>query len=201
MNSLLRRLQLWQKFAILGAIGVTLAGVPLYQVVTLQNSNVQVAEAEDAGLDLLRTAFALHMAVQHHERVAGTSPAARQAAQDPVDKQIKTLTSELQALGYDAAGRTAAAWSTRWDTVKAQAHQDAKAAAAQYGELDDSLLTVMDQVADTSGLSLDPVSESYYLMTVLVDHLPRLATEVHRLSVLGDEALAAKTITDRQRGE
>jgi hypothetical protein len=28
----------------------------------------------------------------------------------------------------------------------------------------------MDLVADASGLSLDPVAESYYLMTAMVDH-------------------------------
>jgi nitrogen fixation/metabolism regulation signal transduction histidine kinase len=41
--------------------------------------------------------------------------------------------------------------------------------------------------ADLSGLSLDPVAETYYVMTAIVDHLPRLSAAAATLAQTGQE--------------
>ena len=72
-------------------------------------------------------------------------------------------------------------WRGDWESIKTQVgggNVQAGHLARLHGELSERTFSLMDQIADASGLSLDPVSESYYLMTVLVDHLPRLSGEV-----------------------
>ena len=205
MNTVLRRLKLWQKFAILGSVGLTLAAVPLYKVVALQNANIDVAEAEDAGLDPLKKAFALQVALQQHDTSVGAAnAAARQAAQERVEQQFQGTTADVQALEYELAVKNAQAWRADWESIKTQVNSgaaDAGRSAQHHEDLVQRTFSLMDQIADASGLSLDPVSESYYLMTVLVDHLPRLSGEVHRLRELGSEAIAAKRMSETQRAD
>jgi methyl-accepting chemotaxis protein len=200
MNPLLRRMKLWHKFAVLGSIGLTLASVPLYKVIALQNANIAVAEAEDAGLEPLKKAYALQVALQQHEMAISDA----QGSRDAVDRHLEATADELQTLDYALAQPTAKAWQADWDTLKAPAApggSDLAMASRLREQLSEHTFTLMDQIADASGLSLDPVAESYYLMTALVDHLPRLTDEVHRLRQLGGDALAARRMSDTQRAE
>ena len=57
----------------------------------------------------------------------------------------------------------------------------------------------MDQVADASGLSLDPVAESCYIMTALVDHLPRLAEATAAVRGKGAAMLAKGEISSQDK--
>jgi methyl-accepting chemotaxis protein len=50
-----------------------------------------------------------------------------------------------------------------------------------------------------SGLSLDPVGESYYLMTAVIDHLPRLAESLAIARGVGAHALAGKGLSGEDR--
>ena len=185
MNALFRKLLLWQKLAILGVLALIAALLPLTQVVRQLNSSIGVAVAEDIGLDAVEEADTVLNALQSHRALsqrqltgdvsaAGPRAAAAQAVDTALakvkpllsDPMFKKAPADFQALGVAFAELKAA--------VDGQTVTAAEAFAA-HSKLIEQYLFAVEAVADESGLSLDPVSESYYMMTAAVDYLPRLA--------------------------
>jgi len=185
MKNPLRSMKLWQKFAVLGVTGAVLCAVPLSQVVQSKSAEISVARAELAGLDPLRTAAALQHQLQAHRGLSAmvlngnaAAEADRRARQVEVNAQLAKLSRQLDEQGYVKAATEARAWKAGWDKLSQQVDAKAIKAAESFvahAALVDRNIALMDQMADVSGLSLDPVAESYYIMTALVDHLPRLA--------------------------
>ena len=204
MKNILRSLKLWQKFAILGVIGTLMTAVPLISVVKQQTGNIAVAHDESVGLAPTRSAIVLQQRLQAHRSAAqtllsgnGGTGVDRQSLAAEVNKQFDSLTAELGSLGYTEAVATAKNLRGDWDKLNQQLtanNLNAEASMRIHGELFDKFFVLMDNVADGSGLSLDPVAESYYMVTALVDHLPRLAEEVDHLGVVGTTQLSEKNL-------
>jgi methyl-accepting chemotaxis protein len=204
MNNLLRRMKLWQKFAALGVLGAVMAAIPTQKVVEARNGEIAVAVAEDAGLDPLRLGFDLHSAIDRHRGwtqawLAGDAAAdneRRATAADAV-KKFDLLVAELGQQDMKQALAGVKTMRAEWD--KLQQQLDAKALSADkmlhaHTALTDLHFVVLEQIADSSGLSLDPVAETYFLMTAMVDHLPRLAEEVSELAAFGATHVDSKTL-------
>ena len=71
MKNPLRSMNLWQKFSAIGLIATVMCAVPLVQLMTYKGSEIAVAEAEKSGIDPLRTAIQLQLALQTHRGVTG----------------------------------------------------------------------------------------------------------------------------------
>jgi hypothetical protein len=82
-------------------------------------------------------------------------------------------------------GASSAVLDPDWDKVVQRIdgrELSAKESFAAHSEIVQKNLLLLDKVADASGLSLDPVAETYYLMTAVVDHLPRMAEAVAQMA-------------------
>ena len=211
MKNVLRSLKLWHKFAALGVIGTTMCAVPLVKLVHNETSEITVATAEDAGLDPLRTMIVLQRDLQAHRSatalvLAGDAGAEseRRARQAEVKKHLDQLVRELDNPAYVQAAASAKTLHAAWDKLSQQVDTralDAAKSLVEHTALVNVGFTVIDLIADGSGLSLDPVAESYYVMTALVDHVPRLAEAVDHLGVSGTAILGAKTMTPQGRAD
>ena len=190
MKNVLRSLKLWQKFAALGVIGTVMCAVPLSKVIEYRQGEIAVAESEDAGIDPLRTAMTMQQSLQAHRGLsnlvlAGQTQAEsdRRARQAEVTTHLGTLLKQVEGLGYaDVAKQVKeqqAGWSRLSQQVEAKELPPAQSMAAHTDLVQANLKTV-DALADVSGLSLDPVAESYFVMTALMDHLPRLTEALAR---------------------
>ncbi|MCA3070748.1 MAG: HAMP domain-containing protein [Rhodocyclaceae bacterium] len=84
------------------------------------------------------------------------------------------------------------------EKVNARSLSAAESFAAHTALIERNFL-VLDLIADGSGLSLDPVAESYYVMTALIDHLPRLAESVATMRGRGAAMLSTTEVTDGER--
>jgi methyl-accepting chemotaxis protein len=189
MNLVLRRLKLWQKFAILGVLGALAAAVPLTMVFSDLMGERQVAEGELNGLEPVRQALAVQQALQAYRRarvgVDGSSAGDASRHAQAVGQRLDDVDTLLKARTYPQAAAQLAGLREAWVAMTQQPPADPDAALeALAGLLERSALLVED-VADASGLTLDPKAESYFIMTALVEHLPRLAEEVDRLGVVG----------------
>ena len=209
MKSSLRSLKLWQKFAALGVIGAVMCAVPLMTVIGYKNGEIAVARAEAEGLGPARTAVALQRQLQAHRGLSGmllNGNAAvegdRRARLADVNAELDKLSASLAASGYTgAAGELAAikaAWTALADKVNARGLSATESFAAHTALIDRNFV-VLDLIADGSGLSLDPVAESYYVMTALIDHLPRLAESLAMVRGRGAAMLSAKEVSDGER--
>jgi methyl-accepting chemotaxis protein len=201
MKNPLRSMKLWQKFSAIGLIATVMCAVPLVQLMTYKTSEIGVAEAEDAGIDPVRTAMQLQKSLQTHRGVTGMVlrgdnglDADRKARAAEVNQHHGKLIEQMQGLGYAKAVEQSRAWKSAWDQLAARVDQRAlkpEESFAEHTRLVAQNIDLVDAVADASGLSLDPVAESYYLMTAVVDHLPRLIEATARLRGQGAGMLAS----------
>jgi methyl-accepting chemotaxis protein len=209
MKNVLRSMKLWQKFAALGVIGAVMCAVPLTKVVQYKSGEIAVAKAEDAGIDPVRTALLLQRHMQAHRGLSGmvlggngAADGDRRAKQADANAQFALLTKQLQELGYTKAGEEAKQMKARWDKLNQQVDGKSISPAesfAAHTALVEGNVMLIDTVADASSLSLDPVAETYYLMTAMVDHLPRLTESLAITRGLGAQLLAGKEITAMDR--
>ena len=211
MKNPLRRMKLWQKFSAIGLIAAAMCATPLVQLVQNKNAEIAVARAEVAGLAPVRTAVALQRQVQAHRGLSGLvlngkaeSEPDRRARQADVNTQYAKLQAQLTDLGYAKLAEEGKAWKTAWDKLGGQVDgRGIKPADSFAGHTDlvNRNLGLIDHTADASGLSLDPVSETYFVMTAVVDHLPRLAEATAAVRGRGTAMLAAGEISAANRTE
>ncbi|ALT78258.1 methyl-accepting chemotaxis protein [Paucibacter sp. KCTC 42545] len=182
MSKLLRNLQLWHKFALLGALALLLAGVPtaLRMIDTL--NKMAVAKAEVAGLAPLNSAQALLRALQLHRAAVNrelggdaTGIAERSKQAEIIRKSLNALLTQLsdpamaEAL---AASKTLAAGFERLGGDLGNKRLLAKDNLARHAELIKDAKNLMSAVADGSGLTLEPDPANYFMVTALVKELP-----------------------------
>lgn len=189
----LRRIRLWQRFVLLGVIATVMCLVPLIKLVIIKQSELAVAGAELAGLDPVMAVIDLQKRVQEHREAvdagfrAAEAPAGQAASTAAeVDKSISQLKQVLLASGYGASARALDDVAADWGSLSARIKsgeikpEDSRSA---HRELIARVNSVLEHVADESSLSLDPVSDSYYLVTALTDHAARLAEALERLRI------------------
>jgi methyl-accepting chemotaxis protein len=187
MMSLLRRLQLWQKFIALGLIGAAMCAIPLAITFGYKNAELAVAQGEQAGIAPVRAAVKLQKTLQQHRGLSNialrgdaSAETQRQAAGVAVGEAMAALQSELESAGYVRAVEESRSILADWTALaqSVQARTIAPPASfAGHSKLVARNQKLIERIADSSGLSLDPVAESYYMMTAATDHLPRLAEE------------------------
>jgi len=209
MKSTLRTMKLWQKFAALAAIGVVMCAIPLVTVIGYKNGEIGVARSEAEGLGPVRIAVALQRQLQAHRGVAGmllagnaSADGERRARLADVNAEFDRLSAALNTLGYSSASTELEALRNGWRDIarriEAGGVPPAESFAAHTALIERNFL-VLDLIADASGLSLDPVSESYYVMTALIDHLPRLAESLATIRGRGVTMLAAREVAPTDR--
>ena len=202
MKNVLRSLKLWHKFAALGAIGAVLCAIPLQKVIDYKNGELAVAISEDQGIDTVQLMVPLQRALQAHRglsaMVLGGNAAAeadRRVRAAEVGTHIDLVAKSLASHNYSKAAEEFKVFKADWDKLNKQVETKDIAAAdsmAVHTALVARNIAAIDAVADASGLSLDPVAETYFIMTAIVDHLPRLAETVALTRGSGAAMLTAK---------
>ncbi|HEX5355541.1 MAG TPA: methyl-accepting chemotaxis protein [Aquabacterium sp.] len=209
MANVLRSMKLWQKFAALGVIGTIMCAVPLSKVVEYRNGEISVAESEAGGIEPIRAAIGLQHMVERH-RVASVAvlagdhnaDAERRAAAGEVNSQFDKLGKQLADPAFAKAAEQLKVNKSAWDRLSqgVDAHQlSAQDSMHAHAEVLQAHFGVMDKIADGSALSLDPVAESYYLMTAAVDHLPRLTDALAELRLVAVNLNHGKPLSDFDR--
>ncbi len=203
MKNILRRMKLWQKFASIGVISAVMCAVPLSKVVQYKNSELAVAISEKTGRDTaLTTGIALQKQLQAHRGLSGMVLNGNSAADNDrrarladVNAQIALLNTQLATVGYTDAAQLANEIKADFDKVSQQIEArsfSAKESFAAHTMIVRKNFLLLDKVADASGLSLDPVAETYYLMTAVVDHLPRMTEALAQARAHGAMILSGK---------
>ena len=211
MKNPLRSMKLWQKFSAIGLIATVMCAVPLVQLVQYKNGEIAAAKAEDAGLGPVRTALGLQQHLHEHRGLSGRQlrgdasvDAARRAKAAEVDADYGKLLQQQVGLGYTQAADEAKATKAAWDQLSAQVDRGSLKPAVSFAEhtrLVERNILLIEGLADASGLSFDPDPASYYVMTAVVDHLPRLVEAIAHVRGRGMAALDGGEVTDTERSE
>jgi methyl-accepting chemotaxis protein len=203
-------MKLWHKFAIIGVVAGVMTAVPLVTTINYKRGELAVAKGEATGIPSLAAAVALQQHLQNHRGLSGIvlsgsnqADADRKRALQQATESVAKLEQLLSQSGYAKASEKArkltADLSALAQRVEQRGVSNPDSFAAHTVLINDNL-RIMDTLADESGLSLDPVAESYYLMTAAVDHLPRLAEAIAQLRGRGAAMLTAPEVLAVERG-
>jgi len=209
MTNILRRLRLWQKFAALGLIGAVMCAVPLTVVLRTANDNVTTAVAEEAGIVPVRKVLETNQLILAHRGAAlalingeaGAEAVERQAAQaitTRIDELAKLIDAGAYPEGAKAIGEIKESWGKLAKAVAAKSI-DADDSFESHADIAGGVLDAAEHVADESGLSLDPVAQTYYLVIAATQRLPNLAEEVGHVRGIAGVMMDKKDITERDR--
>ena len=213
MNALIARLKLWQKFALVCAACMLLAVTASALVLQARYQNLLTARAEQAGLEPAEQVLRLIQLTQQHRglssgALSGNTQfiAQREKKQAEVQDRLKQALQATQVLA-------ASANDTKLAPLTAQIEKDwqqlATQVAAPGAKAEDSFrahtalvarqLDLLNQVLDTSTLTLDPEASSYYLMSGTLDQLPALTESLGQARAVGAGALTRRNLGNTER--
>ncbi|NUP84308.1 MAG: nitrate- and nitrite sensing domain-containing protein, partial [Burkholderiaceae bacterium] len=209
----LHRMNLWQKFAAIGALALTLIAIPGAIVLRDRIDTQRVAHDEEAGLAPAAAMLRTIQITQQHRGLAANVLSGNMAfadkrakAKDDVDAALAKAATTGTELGQrmhtgtidERMNEMAGQWKTLAGAVGARSISPAESA-QRHTRLIESQFALLDEIVSTSTLALDPEAASFYLIMGTLDYGPRLTEYLGQLRALGTNALSKKEITPEQR--
>jgi methyl-accepting chemotaxis protein len=195
-------MKLWQRFALLGMMGILLVLPPLVLFLDSSNKNIDYSATERSGVAPSEAALRLLQRVQQHRGLSaafvtsGQLADQRSAKSGEVDRTLAEVETLLKG-DNRATSKLLAQVRSDWQSLQARVASRSLSTADSYQAhtaLCEVLLLLLEGVADRYGLALDPDADSYYLMRGVLFDLPQLAESTGQLRAKGAGILAAKQI-------
>jgi methyl-accepting chemotaxis protein len=185
MNRFLSRLKIWEKFALILFMVLPAVALPTYMVVQGNLAALDTAASEAGGVGPATTLLQLVQQTQQHRGLSAGAlggdaslTAPREAKQLEVSQTLERTVAALQALGEERllakAAEMARDWRALADAVAARSVSPGESV-VRHAALIATQLQLLDDVLAASQLSLDPEAGSYYAITAVYVHLPRMA--------------------------
>lgn len=203
---LLNRLRLWQKFTLLGVLGLLLVGPPLLLYVLEANKSIDFTQVGRAAIAPGRAAHTLLRLVQQHRGLSAAELGAhtlltqRQAIQVEANQALAALEADMaqDPRLRGLLGNLRADW-TRLAQGGNAGQWTVRQSYALHTALCQSLVELIERIADASGLSLDPQTNRYHLMRAVFVTLPAATEALGEVRAKGASALSAHTIDSVDR--
>jgi methyl-accepting chemotaxis protein len=202
VEKLLNRLKLWQRFALLGLMGILLVAPPFYLFLSENSRGLHFSEAEQSGLKPGAQALDLLQSIQQHRGLSAAFVGAGQLASERSAKEaeVNRLLLGMSALLAPGTGQDRLMFARIRDEWAALARDVSTRSLGtvdsyeRHTALCEFTLLFIEQLADQSGLSLDPDADSYYLMRATYFDLPRVAEDLGQMRARGAGFLATRKI-------
>ncbi len=215
MSQLLRKLLLWQRLALVAVIGLVAIAVPFGLVLQGQQEQLSVARSEARGLPPVKLTIPVIQALQLHRGAAGlvlsgdaSATGRRDEAAAAVERSLAALDAALSSDEYRRARSQAAALLTEFKALQGRmgARQlDMASSFGAHSDLVQQAIVLVDVIGDESGLTLDPIAASYFLVTTVTDSLLQAAESLAIARGRGAVALnllaAGKDVNGAERSE
>ncbi|AOG23555.1 methyl-accepting chemotaxis protein [Acidovorax sp. RAC01] len=210
--SLLHRLNLLQKFLILGALGLLMSALPTGLYVADALHAIAHARQEAAGIGPAQAITRLVQRVQVHrglsagmlggdEALAGRRPAARDAVEAVIAETAEKLKDAAMPAAQMAAWTEALGnWRALEQAVGARS-VDAPQSTARHTQLIASLLRLSESVVHSYGLQIDPETETNALVQASLIQAPMLGEKLGVLRAQGAGALGRGELSPQAKGQ
>jgi methyl-accepting chemotaxis protein len=164
-------------------------------------------EQEIRGLEVIRPAVGMVKELQRHRgtaaRLLGGEAGARGELSE-IRKKADEKAAEVRALLRE---RAELGLSDRWERISSSWQElasgvegmDPRASFDAHTRLIEEILSFVSEVQDASGLTLDPELETYHLMVLVTDALPRLTEAMGQERAIGSGAAARGEVTAEER--
>ncbi len=213
MYQIVSRLKLWQKFTLVCSIALLLAGGLSWLLMRHYYQDIRTVQSELSGLEPMRDVVSLVKLTQQHRGLsagllAGDAQlqADQRAKQAEVGQALKQASASVQALVRENGDKGLTESLRRieqdWQLLATAVQTQGIAGPASFqahGALIQQQLELSAKVLDVSALILDPEAPSFYLISGLLDQLPRQIESMGQLRALGSAILARQAITTDER--
>ncbi len=175
MKFLIDRLQLWQKFSLLGVIALILMSIPLTLFLLESNKAIETTKIQAKGITpTLLTGKLLHI-LQIQRALVG-----RRASGEKVDDwqqaalapAIAQVAQQLRGINHPASNKI---WQeTQTKLAQLASQTDADIAYGNHFEMIENINKIDEIIVDVYGLALAPDADSYYLVDIAYFHAPAM---------------------------
>ena len=202
---LMNRLRYNHKFLLLGtAVALVMFFLLATIYVNLQRE-IEAAENELAGLQMLKPLNRLAQFAQQHRGLSSgvlNGNTAMQARRADKEKEVDAAVAEV-AVVLAAELRESAGWRQIADDWQAIRRDGLNWSAAdnlkRHSAMINRVLVFMVDVADQSALTLDPAIDTYYLMDTVVSKMPAMLEPLGITRARGTGVLTRKELTPQMR--
>src|SRR6185369_16488365 len=202
---LMDRLSYRSKFLFLGVAVVVVMLVLLYTVHVNLKRDIDTAQQELAGLQMLKP---MNRLVQHMQQHRGLSSGVLNGNEAMKDKRIAKEKEVVEALAATDAElspklRETAAWKDirqDWEAIRSAGLSWAPPDnLKRHSAMIDKLLVFMVDVADETQLTLDPEMDTYYFMDTVVSKMPAMLEPLGITRARGTGVLSKKELSPQLR--
>jgi len=210
--SLLHRLNLLEKFLILGTIGLMMSALPTYVYVSGALRAIGHARQEARGVQPAQALTRVVQLVQVHRGLSAgmfggdeALAARRPAARDAVEAALGEVTARFAAAQVPAP--QAAAWADAQQTWRTLVQAvDARSiglaqSTAQHTQLIATLLQLSESLVHAYGLQVDPEAPTHALIQASLVQAPQLGENLGMLRAQGASALGRGELTPQGQGQ
>ncbi|WP_369643749.1 methyl-accepting chemotaxis protein [Acidovorax sp. A79] len=210
--SLLHRLNLLEKFLILGTIGLMMSALPTYLYVSDALRAIGHARQEARGVPPAQALTRVVQLVQVHRGLSAgmfggdeSLATRRPAARDAVEKALADAAAHFAAAQVPAQQMAAwtdaqQAWRTLEQAVAARSIGLAQST-AQHTQLIAALLQLTESLVHAYGLQVDPEARTHALIQASLVQAPQLGENLGMLRAQGAGALGRGELSPQGKGQ
>lgn len=209
LKSLLERLLLWEKFAILGVVALLLMAIPTTLYLRLSVASLAVAQIEKQGMVPAAASLKTIQLSQQHRGLSAlvlggvaTAKENRENKQHEADQAYVKLDAIIKGINDKVIDEAWQKARQDWEAIRTGVSNGTLDVPQSYNahtELVSKLLVVNTLIADYFGLCLDPNADSYQLIQSMYYQLPYLTEETGKLRAKGAGLLAKKEASPDNR--
>ena len=202
---LMNRLRYTSTFLLLGVAVSIVILILLYSVVTTLNRNIEVANNELIGVQILKPLNRSAQHLQQHRGMSAGLLGGNEAMKDKRSAKEKEAADALQQTETTLIPvlRESAPWKkirADWETLRSTGlnlpvAENIKA----HNALIDQILLFMVDVADETEMSLDPAMDTFYMMDTVVLKMPAMLERLGQTRARGTGVLAKKEISAQMK--
>lgn len=207
MTRFLQRIKLWQRMVLLGVLGISLVGPPLYLYVAGADKSIALSRLEQQGLDPgVKTLKALQLLQSHRGLSTAFLASGQMGTQRSDAARLGTLALDALARSLQDGNPAEVALLqkilTDWNELSKAVGQHGVTlddSFQRHSQLCQSLLLLSERIADRYHLSLDADAGVYYLVHAVYFDLPQLSEYLGQVRGAGVRYLIAGQIDDDAR--
>ncbi|HJW24112.1 MAG TPA: HAMP domain-containing protein, partial [Rhodocyclaceae bacterium] len=200
--------KLANKFLGLGLAAAIAVVVPVVPLVTDYNARIDAAEKERAGVAVHRELRAVLQELQRHRGASTSQLSGKDGFKERADQSRAGVDGAIQKVDAALEANEArlgklARWGqfkARWQDLKSKFTALAPADnVKEHNVVIDGLLGIMGEVADASGLVVDPDLAGSYAMDMVVMQLPHATERMGQSRALGSVILSERSLSQERR--
>jgi methyl-accepting chemotaxis protein len=206
-TGLMNNLRYSKKFALMGLVALVAVVVLQATLYRQLNAVIEPSRQELVGIEIIKPMNLLVSAMQQHRGLSSGVLNGNEALKERRVGKEKDLVALLATVEAKLPAEIVS--GQRWRGVKTAVEAIRKdglslTAPENFGRhtaVIDETLSVMTNVADASGLTLDPDIDSYYLMDTVVVKMPAVLERIGQMRARGTGILTKKAISEQQKIE